>query len=47
MQRRHDLDWLRVIAVLLLLAFHSARVFDPFEDFYVHSAATSEALFWS
>ena len=47
MRRRHDLDWLRVIAVFLLLPFHSARVFDPFEDFYVHSAATSEALFWS
>lgn len=46
-QRRHDLDWLRVIAVFLLLPFHSARVFDPFEDFYVHSAETSEALFWS
>jgi peptidoglycan/LPS O-acetylase OafA/YrhL len=47
MARRHDLDWLRVIAVFLLLPFHSARVFDPFEDFYVHSAETSEALFWS
>lgn len=47
MQRRHDLDWLRVGAVLLLLPFHSARVFDPFEDFYVSSAATSEPLFWS
>ena len=46
-QRRHDLDWLRVIAVFLLPPFHSARVFDPFEDFYVHSAETSEALFWS
>ena len=46
-QRRHDLDWLRVIAVFLLLPFHSARVFDPFEDFYVHSAETSEAMLWS
>ena len=46
-ERRHDLDWLRVFAVLLLLPFHSARVFDPFEGFYVHSAATSEPLFWS
>jgi peptidoglycan/LPS O-acetylase OafA/YrhL len=46
-ERRHDLDWLRVIAVFLLLPFHSARVFDPFEDFYVHSASTSEPLFWS
>jgi peptidoglycan/LPS O-acetylase OafA/YrhL len=36
-----------VLAVFLLLPFHSARVFDPFENFYVHSAATSEALFWS
>ncbi len=47
MGRRHDLDWLRVFAVFLLLPFHSARVFDPFEDFYVHSASTSEPLFWS
>ncbi len=47
MERRHDLDWLRVGAVLLLLPFHSARVFDPFEDFYVHSSTTSEPLFWS
>jgi peptidoglycan/LPS O-acetylase OafA/YrhL len=47
MERRHDLDWLRVCAVLLLLPFHSARVFDPFEDFYVRSAATSEPVFWS
>lgn len=46
MERRHDLDWLRVGAVLLLLPFHSARVFDPFEDFYVHSSTTSEPLFW-
>jgi peptidoglycan/LPS O-acetylase OafA/YrhL len=47
MERRHDLDWLRVGAVLLLLPFHSARVFDPFEGFYVHSASTNEPLFWS
>ena len=47
MEARHDLDWLRVFAVLLLLPFHSARVFDPFEAFYVHSVATSEPLFWS
>jgi peptidoglycan/LPS O-acetylase OafA/YrhL len=23
--RRHDLDWLRIVAVLLLFPFHSAR----------------------
>jgi glucan biosynthesis protein C len=32
--RRHELDWLRVLAVLLLIYFHSARIFD-FGDFYV------------
>jgi fucose 4-O-acetylase-like acetyltransferase len=26
--RRHDLDWLRVFAVFILLFFHSARPFD-------------------
>ena len=43
---RDHLDWLRVAAVLLLLPFHSARVFDPDEDFYIHAARTSEPLFW-
>jgi hypothetical protein len=41
--RRHDLDWLRILAVLLLIPFHSARVFDTFEAFYVkngHAAAS-------
>lgn len=27
-ERRNDIDWLRIIAVLLLIFFHSARVFD-------------------
>jgi glucans biosynthesis protein C len=44
--RRHDLDWLRVMAVLLLIPFHSARVFDVWEDFYVKSSHTSEGLTW-
>jgi glucans biosynthesis protein C len=33
LQRRYDLDALRVLAVLLLLPFHSARVFDIFDPF--------------
>jgi peptidoglycan/LPS O-acetylase OafA/YrhL len=45
--RRHDLDWLRVLAVLLLIPFHSARVFDVFDDFYVKSSQTSEGLSWA
>ena len=43
-ERRYDIDWLRIAAVLLLIPFHSARVFDP-EDFYVKSQRVSEGLF--
>ena len=28
-QRRYDIDWLRVLAVLLLIYFHTARLFNP------------------
>ena len=37
LDRRYDLDALRVLAVLLLIPFHSARVFDSF-------ATSSDAL---
>lgn len=39
-ERRHDIDWLRVLAVLVLFFFHSARIFD-LESFYVKNAQTS------
>lgn len=42
--RRSDLDWLRVLAVLLLFPFHSARVFDTLETFYVKSDTSSAFL---
>jgi peptidoglycan/LPS O-acetylase OafA/YrhL len=42
--RRADIDWLRVLAVLLLIPFHSARVFDVGDDFYVRNAALSRGL---
>lgn len=42
--RRYDLDWLRIGAVLLLIPFHTARVFNPAEDFYAKSDETSTAL---
>jgi glucans biosynthesis protein C len=45
--RRHDLDALRVLAVLLLVPFHSARVFDVFDPFYVKSPTTSGGLSWA
>lgn len=39
-KRRYELDWLRVIAVFMLIYFHSARVFD-FGDFYVKNPSQS------
>jgi glucan biosynthesis protein C len=44
--RRHDLDWLRIMAVLLLIPFHSARVFDVFDVFYVKNGVRSGGLSW-
>jgi glucans biosynthesis protein C len=45
--RRYDLDALRVLAVLLLIPFHSARVFDVFDSFYVKNPQTSDGLSWA
>jgi glucan biosynthesis protein C len=43
-QRRYDLDWLRVLAVLVLVPFHTARIFDIWEPFYAKSKQASVAL---
>ena len=42
--RRYDIDWLRVIAVLLLFPYHIARIFNLDEEFYVKSATLSKGL---
>lgn len=42
--RRYDLDWLRIAAVLLLIPFHTARVFNPPEQFYAKNDVLSDAL---
>jgi hypothetical protein len=42
--RRFDIDWLRVLTVLLLFPFHAARVFDNWGPWYVKNAALSDAL---
>ena len=34
-QREHYIDWLRVLAVILLFVYHTARIFDVNNDFYV------------
>jgi glucans biosynthesis protein C len=45
-KRVHYIDALRVLAVLLLIPFHSARVFDSMEAFYAKNAVVSSAADW-
>ncbi|WP_066305002.1 acyltransferase family protein [Bacillus sp. FJAT-29814] len=45
-ERRFDIDWLRNLGILLLFPFHSARVFDYWDPFYVKSAELSWGLSW-
>ena len=33
LERRHDIDWLRVIAIGLLLIYHIAIIFQPWAMF--------------
>jgi peptidoglycan/LPS O-acetylase OafA/YrhL len=42
--RRYDIDWLRVLAVLLLFPFHTARIFDTLDPWYVKNEVLSDAL---
>jgi surface polysaccharide O-acyltransferase-like enzyme len=44
LERRYDIDWLRVLAVLMLIPFHTARIFDIWEPFYAKSDQVSAAL---
>jgi len=41
--RRFELDWLRVLAIILVFAFHSSRFFDP-TDWHVKNSTTYPAL---
>lgn len=46
-QRRWDIDWLRVmVVVVLLVPYHTFRVFDILEDWYVKNSQLSTALNW-
>jgi glucan biosynthesis protein C len=42
--RRHDIDWLRIAAVFMLIPYHSSRLFDVLEAYYVKDAQTSVAM---
>lgn len=39
-ERRFDIDWLRVIAIFLLIPFHTGRIFDD-DGFYIKNAVIS------
>lgn len=43
-RRVHYIDWLRVLAVLLLIPFHAGRVFNWGEPFYAKSSTVSVAV---
>ena len=45
-ERRHDLDWLRVLGVLLLIPFHVALIFvlNPYTIMYIRDVVNSPAL---
>lgn len=43
-ERRYDIDWLRTIAVLLLFTYHTTRIFDDNQDFYIKNAIESANL---
>ncbi len=41
MERRYDIDWLRVAATYLLFVFHAGKVFDPAPFYHVRNAEVS------
>jgi glucans biosynthesis protein C len=46
-ERRWDIDWLRMLVVVgMLVPFHSFRLFDTRDPFYVKNAVPSTALNW-
>ncbi|MBN9391426.1 MAG: acyltransferase [Chloroflexi bacterium] len=44
--RRSDIDWLRVGVVFMLFPYHTARVFETLEPFYIKNSETSEPCNW-
>jgi peptidoglycan/LPS O-acetylase OafA/YrhL len=42
--RRHDVDWLRIIAVYLLFVFHVAMVFNPAPFYHIRNGELSFAM---
>jgi len=44
MQRRYDVDWLRVFATYLLFVFHVGKVFDVPPFYHIKNAELSDGL---
>ncbi|NTU82919.1 MAG: acyltransferase family protein [Chloroflexales bacterium] len=45
--RRYDLDWLRVLAILMIFIFHAGRFFDT-RDWHIKNATQHDAvMFWT
>ena len=44
--RRHDIDWLRVIAVLLLFYVHPGKVFYKWGPWYIQNPERSLPISW-
>lgn len=42
--RRYDIDWLRVLATLLLFVFHTAMVFNPAPFYHIRNDELSLAM---
>lgn len=42
--RRHDLDWLRALAILAVVLFHAAMPFAAEEDWHIRNATSSNLL---
>jgi glucans biosynthesis protein C len=45
-QRRHDLDWLRAIAILILLFFHTGMWFNPWDWHVKNNELSSSFRYW-
>jgi glucans biosynthesis protein C len=43
-RRVYFIDWLRILALLLLFPFHTMRVFDTGDPFYVKASTLSDAV---
>jgi len=45
-QRRYDLDWLRFIAIVILLFFHTGMLFNPWEWHIKNTETSSTFRYW-